>query len=96
MGARMSEDTFGKEYDAIKKLLGIETTLEEMIKILDRVDPSLRYSEFFTVRGKYRACLKDIMVMCQDALNEKQSEGKSKDVRILSNHQLDYLEEYQE
>lgn len=66
----MSEDTFGKEYDAIKKLLGIETTLEEIIKILDKVDPSLRYSEHTTVHRMYRMCLEDIMEMCQDALDE--------------------------
>ena len=68
----MSKDTFGKEHNAIKKLLGIETTLEEMIEILDKVHPSLKYKprEIISVREMYRACLEDIMVMCQNELDE--------------------------
>ena len=66
----MSEDTFGKEYNFLKQLLGIETTLRDIIVILDNVDPSLRYNEHTTVRGMYKACLEDIMEMCKDELDE--------------------------
>ena len=65
----MSEDTFGKQYNFLKKLLGIETTIRDIIVILDKIDPSLRYNEHSSVRGMYRMCLEDIMEMCQDALD---------------------------
>ena len=65
----MSEDTFGKQYNFLKKLLGIETTIRDIIVILDKIDPSFRYNEHTSVRGMYRMCLEDIMEMCQDALD---------------------------